>query len=136
MWGFCGSKATSIAPVFSSLIEDLVPRLAAIGGAENATFGVWTEGMTESGHKDDIGIVRIHDHLADRARILQADVLPGFTGVHRLPDAVTLRDVAANAGFAGSDINHVRVGDGDGDAADAGSAVVVKNRRPGVGAVG
>ena len=74
--------------------------------------------MAERGHKNYVGIARIHDHLANRARILQANILPGFSSVHRLPDAVPVRDVSANARFAGPHINDVRIGHGDRDAAD------------------
>src|SRR6266404_3623101 len=92
--------------------------------------------MAERRHKNDVGITRIHDQFANRARILQANVLPGFAGVHRLPDAVTMRDVSANARFAGSRIYDIGIGHGDSDTADRRGSVFVKNRRPGVRGVG
>ena len=91
--------------------------------------------MAERRDKDDIGIPRVNDDFANRARIFQADVLPGFSGVQRLPDAVALRNVAANAGFAGAHIDDVRIGHRDRDTADRGRSIFVKDRRPGVCAV-
>ncbi len=117
-------------------VENLVPGLAAISGAENASFRVRTKGMTERRDKNDIGIARVHDHFANRARILEANVLPGFSRVHRLPDAVTLADVAANASFAGPHINDVWIGTATAMTADRRRSILVKNRGPGVRAVG
>src|SRR5271157_4704830 len=91
--------------------------------------------MTEHGDKNDIGIAWVHDDFANRTRILQANALPGFSSVHRLPDAVTLRDVSANASFTGPHINDVRIGHSDRDTADRRSSILVKNRGPGVRAV-
>ena len=91
--------------------------------------------MTERRDKNDIGIARIHDDFADGTRILQANALPGFSRVHRLPDAITLRDVSANAGFTSTYINDIRIGHGDRDTADRRSSILVKNRRPSIRAV-
>ena len=49
----------------------------------------------------------------------------------RLVDAVARRDVAADVGLAGADVDDVRVGRGDGDRADRGDRLVVEDRLPG-----
>src|SRR5208337_12586 len=68
--------------------------------------------------------------------IFQANALPGFSSIHRLPNAVALRNVSTNASFASPHINDVRVGDGDGNTADRRRSILVKNRGPGIGAIG
>jgi len=57
-------------------VENLVPGLAAVGGAKDAAFCVGSVGVPQRGDESDIGIVRVYDHLANRARVFQADVLP------------------------------------------------------------
>ena len=48
----------------------------------------------------------------------------------RLVDAVAGRDVAADVGLAGADVDDVRVGRGDGDRADRRDRLVVEDRLP------
>lgn len=59
----------------------------------------------------------MHDHAANGVGIAQAGELPGLSGVRGFVHSVTGHDVAANAGFAGSDIDDVGVGRRDGDRA-------------------
>src|SRR5207302_8295619 len=47
-----------------------------------------------------------------------------------------VRDISANASFAGPHINDVGIGHSDSDAADRRGSIFVKNRRPGVRGVG
>ena len=89
-------------------VENFLPGLAAIGRAENAALCVRAIGMPQRRHENDVGIRRIDDDFADRARIPQANVLPGLAAIERLVNAVAVRDVAANAGFARSDVEDVR----------------------------
>src|SRR5208282_4970268 len=57
-----------------------------------------------------------------RARVFQTNAVPGFASVQRLPDAVALRVVSANASFGRPHVTDVRFGDWscveDSDAAD------------------
>ena len=76
------------------------------------------------------------DQLADGARIPQADVLPGLAGIDRFVDAVALRQIAADAGFAGAGIDHVGIGRRDGKAADGRSFLLIEDGLPGGGAIG
>src|ERR1700720_181384 len=70
------------------------------------------------------------EDLANVAGVLQADVVPGLTAVIRTIDAVAEGDVAANAGFAGADINYIGIGVGDRDAADGGSGLLIEEGIP------
>src|SRR5579864_8709565 len=58
------------------LVENFLPCLPAIGCAENAALRVGPKGMPQRRHEGNVGIRGIDDHLADRARITQANVLP------------------------------------------------------------
>src|SRR5438445_13819149 len=51
-------------------------------------------------------------------------------------DSVTVRAVAANAGFAGADVDHVVIRVRDRDAADGRGALLVEDRLPHTSAVG
>ena len=53
----------------------------------------------------------------------KADELPGRSCIDGFVDAVAADDVAADAGFAGADVDDVRIGFGDGDGADGGRGV-------------
>src|SRR5437016_1782960 len=116
-------------------VENFLPGFAAVAGAEDAALVVRTVGMAESGYKSDIGIRRMDDDLADVARVFQPNVVPGLAAVVRTIDAIAERDVAANAGFAGTDINYIGIGIRDGDAADRGGGLLVEEGIPGNAAV-
>ncbi len=92
--------------------------------------------MSQRCDENNVGIPRIDDHLADGSRIFQPDVLPGFSGVHRLPNAVALRNVPANAGLARTHVNRVRFGLGHGQATDRRRSVFFEDWRPGCRAIG
>src|SRR5258708_19587796 len=76
------------------------------------------------------------DDGADVAGVLQADVAPGLAGVAGTIDAIAERDVAADAGFAAADINHIGIGFGDGDGADGRGGLLFEEGIPGVARVG
>ena len=86
--------------------------------------------MAHGGDEDDIRVVRIHSDARDVARVFKMDVRPGFTGVHGLPHSIAIGDIAADAGFAGADINHVGIVGRDGDCADGADVSGVRQWRP------
>src|SRR5882757_1069413 len=92
--------------------------------------------MSERRHENNIRIPWMHDDFPDGSRILKPNVLPRLARVQRLPYAVAVGDISANAGFARPYVNHVRVGLCHGQTADGWSAVLVENRRPGGRTVG
>src|SRR5262249_54374835 len=77
----------------------------------------------------------VDDDGADLAFLLP-DLFPRLAGVARLVDAVARGDVAADVGLAGTDVDHVRVGRGDGDGPDRRDGLVVEDGLPGEAAVG
>ncbi len=104
--------------------EDVVPGLAAVQRAVEAALGVRAVGVPEGGDVDAVGIARVNAHLADVARLLQPEVLPGLAGVGAAVDAVAVADVATDRGLAHPDVDDVRVRLGDGDPTDRGALEV------------
>ena len=136
MLGLCGIEGDVDASGVFVFVENFLPGLAAVGGAEDTAFGVWSVGMAESGYENDFGIAGIDDDFADGAAVAQADVLPGLASVERLVDSVAVTDVAADAGFAGADINGIAIGIGYGEAADRTTTLFIEHWDPALGAVG
>src|SRR6266700_2455203 len=116
-------------------VENFLPGFAAIAGAENAALGVFAVGMAESGDEHDVGICGMDDELADVTRVFQAEVVPGLAAVVGTINTIAEGNVAANAGFAGTDINYVGIGVRDGDAADGGSGLLIEEGIPGNAAI-
>src|SRR5579862_10018921 len=86
------------------LEKNLLPILAAIRCAEDATLRIWPVSMSQRGHESDVGILRIDDHLADNPAVAQSNIFPRFAAIERLVDSIDLRNVSPNACLAGSDI--------------------------------
>src|SRR6059036_1518092 len=116
-------------------IENFLPGLAAIASAENAAVGVFAVGVAKSSDEGDVGIRGMDDDFADLTRVFQADIFPGFAAVVRTVNAVAEGNVAANASFAGADVNDIGIRFGDCDAADGGGGLLVEKRIPGNAAV-
>src|SRR5215472_10560083 len=68
-------------------------------------------------------------------RIIQPEVRPGFAGIDGLVHAVPERNVAADAGLTGSNIDDLGVRWRYGDAANRGDGLVVEDRGPGEAAI-
>src|SRR5271154_5291108 len=100
------------------LVENFLPGFAAIGGAKNTALGIRAERMAQSRHKNNVSIPGIDNYLADGSRVVQADVLPCLPAVEGFINSVAMRDVAADAGLAGTDIDDIRVGNCHGETAD------------------
>src|SRR2546422_10960557 len=96
-------------------IENFFPRFAAIARAEDAALRVGAVGMAEGSDEGDIRIRGMDDDGADVAGVLQADVVPSLAAVVRTIDAIAEGDVAADASFARTNVNHVGIGIGDGN---------------------
>src|SRR4051812_18290578 len=84
--------------------QDLLPSLAAVAGAIDATFPIGSEGVAEDGGEGNVRVRRMHDQRADLTRLFP-DVLPGFAGVSGLVDTVAGGDVAADVRLARADVN-------------------------------
>src|SRR5437899_1586925 len=116
-------------------IENFFPRFAAIARAEDAALRVGAVGMAEGSDEGDIRIRGMDDDGADVAGVLQADVVPSLAAVVRTIDAIAERDVAANAGFAAADVNHIGIGIGDSDGTDGRGSLLLKKGIPGVASI-
>src|SRR5882672_7502530 len=86
--------------------------------------------------EEDVGVQRIENDVDAAGAVVEvANVVPGFAAVVRTIDTIAERDVAANAGLARADVNHVGIGVGDRDATDGGSGLLIEERVPGNTAV-
>ena len=94
-------------------IEDFFPALAAVARTKNTSLRVGSVGVAERGDEDNVRICWMDDDRADVARVFQADVGPRFARVGGFVDPIAERDVAADAGFAGADVNDVGIGIGN-----------------------
>ena len=121
--------------MFSSLVDDFLPGLAAVGGTEKAALFVRTVGMAEHGGENSIGIARIDGQRGDLLAVAQAEMSPGLSGVGRFVDSVANGEVGAMQAFAAGDINNVGIGGSDGDGADRLRGFVVEDRSPGAAVV-
>src|SRR5258708_7001614 len=108
-------------------IEDLLPGLAAIGGAEDTALGVRSIGMAESSYEDYVWVAGVDDDLADGTAVAQSNVLPGLAAVEGFVDSIAVRNVAAYAGFARADVDGVAIGIGNGQAANGSASLFVEN---------
>src|SRR5205823_3427662 len=99
-------------------VQDLVERLAAIGGAENAALGVRSVRVAEDGDEEAVRIVRVDGDGRDLLAIAQTEVRPRRAGVGGLVDAVAGGEVGALQPFAAADVEDVRIRRRDGDRAD------------------
>src|SRR5262249_36954180 len=66
----------------------------------------------------------------DLLRLVESDVRPALAAVGRLVHAVALRDVGAHVGFAGADVDHVRIRLRDRERADRADRLRVEDRLP------
>src|SRR5579884_1467543 len=99
-------------------VEHALPRRPAIARAVDAAL---LAGAVRVAQRRDVDHVRVRGmdaDLGDVANLGKAQMLPGRAGVGGLPHAVAVRDVAADGRLAHADVDHVRVGRGDGDGAD------------------
>src|ERR1051326_2016378 len=96
-----------------ALEQDLVPRVAAVGGAEDTSFGIRPKRMSQCRHVHRVRVFRMNADLADVARVAQTDLLPRATGVGAAVHTIAMRDVVANTAFARAYINDIRVRLGD-----------------------
>src|SRR5947207_1292850 len=87
--------------------SDRVRRRSTVRRAVNAAIDRRLRGIAEDGGVNDIGIRRMDAQPADGARLGEAEMLPGFTGVGGFIDAVALHDVAAELTFTHADVDDV-----------------------------
>ena len=117
-------------------VQRLLPRLAAIGGLEDAAVVVRLEDVAIGRHPDDVGIGGVDSHSPDLSGGGQPCELPGRTVVDALVHAAAGGHVTTHAVRAGADVDDVRVRLRHGDRADrAEGDLVVGDEIPRVAAV-
>src|SRR5271170_1226534 len=52
-------------------VENFLPGCTAVGGAENAAFGIRAVGMAEDGYENAIGILRVYQDICDLLAVAQ-----------------------------------------------------------------
>ena len=107
------------------------PGLAAVAGLVEAALRVGPEEVPDRGDVDDVGILGMDDHAADRLGFLQPDILEGLAGVGGLVDAGAERRALAVVGLAGADVEDVGIRLRQGEVADRRHRLLVEERRPG-----
>ncbi len=99
--------------------QNLAPRLAAIGGLEDAAVRAGDEHVAHRRSVGHVRVLRIDHDIADRVRVAEPGVLPRPAGIGRPVDAVTGDERAADVALARPHVDHVRVGRCHGHGADA-----------------
>jgi len=100
-----------------ALEEDVLPRHPAVARAIHAPVRVRPPRMTERCDVGGVGIVGMHEDIADMTRGGKADVCPGAPAIGGFIHAITMRDIAADCRFARTGIDHIRIGGSNGECA-------------------
>jgi len=115
--------------------QHLLPRLAAVRGAEYAALRIRRPDVTERGHEHDIGVGGVDHDAADLADVPEAHGLPGLAAVGRHEHATPVHDVVPRIAFARAHPHHVRVRRCKRDGADGRRGLILEDRVPGIPAV-
>src|SRR5438132_4662334 len=99
-------------------VEHALTGLASVARSADAALGGRSARLPAGRAVRGVRILRVDADLTDVARLLEPEMRPGLAGVGRPVDDITVRDVAADAALAHSNIDDVRIGQGDGDAAN------------------
>ena len=90
-------------------IEDLLPRLAAVGGLEDTALFVVGVLMTERSDIHDVIILRVDDDATDVVSVVEAHVLPCAPRVSRLEHARAGIRTTRHHRLAGADPDQIRI---------------------------
>ena len=107
--GSSGRVVRSTAPLFASRKSVFFQRLAAVGGLEDAAFGMVVVGLAEHRRVDGVAVGGMHAQPRHGLRVLEAEVRPRLAAVGRAVDAVALDDVAAERHFPAADVDDVGI---------------------------
>ena len=116
------------------LVEHLLERAAAVGGAEHATLGVGTIRVAERSHEHAVGIDRVHRDRCNHLRVAQPEMQPRLALVRGLVEAVANCQVGADDAGARADVDDLGIRRRDGNGANRPGALAIEQRHP-VGAV-
>ncbi len=116
-------------------VQYALPRLAAVGRTIDAARRARLVHVSEHCGKRAIWIRSIHRNLRNCSTLIQADVLPRFTGIARFPQAVAERDIITQIRLTRSDVHDVCVAWCNGDRTDGTDRLLIENRVPRYAAV-
>ena len=100
------------------LVENLLERLSAVGGAEDSALCIRSVWMTKHGDEETVGIFGIDVDVRDHLAVTEPQVRPRFARVGGLVHPVAGCEIGANDSRAASHIDDVRVRGRDCDGAD------------------
>jgi hypothetical protein len=125
-------RARALAPE-----EHVLPMASAIARAEDPPLLGRAPRVAQCRDIHEIRIPRMHDDASDVSRIAQPDIGPGLAAVARPVDAVSVRDVVADAGLARSGVDDVGIGRGDREGTHSRRREkAIRDAEPGPAAVG
>src|SRR5205823_8479794 len=99
-------------------VEDFLPRLAAVGGLEDAALLVGVPGVPGRADVDRVARLRADGDAGDVLAVVEAERFPRAAAVGRLVDAAADGDGVAHPRLAGADPGGPLVRRIDGDRAD------------------
>ncbi len=108
-----------------------LPVVAAIAGFVQTALAALAPQRSLRRHPDGVGIVRMHNDLADVLGLFQTEILPAGTAVKAAINTITKANVATADILAGADPDDVRIGWINADGADGITVLTVENRLPG-----
>src|SRR5262249_41738137 len=91
-------------------VENFLPALTAVGGAEDPALCTRTVGPAQHRGIDPVGIARVNGDGRNLLAFAQAKSRPCLTRVSRTIDAVADREIRAMQSFASRYVNHVGIG--------------------------
>src|SRR5260370_21750602 len=94
--GVVGIKHTVNGAGFVVLEQDLLPRGAAIGSAEDPALVIRPVGVAQGRDKNNVRVLGINYNRANGQRIFYSDVLPTLAAIQRVVDAIARIDLPAN----------------------------------------
>ena len=133
--GVHGDVAGARLAVVGQAAGEARPGTAAVRGAEDAALARVAPQVALRRDIHDVGIGRVHQHLADVVRIPEPHVGEGAPAIRGLVDPVAPADAVAGARLARAHPDHVGVGLEDVYVAHVGGAVALEDALPGDAAV-
>jgi len=116
--------------------EHVLPRLSAVGGAEDAALPVGSPFVAHGADQRDVGVARIDDDALDALAVVEAEVGPRGAAVGGTVHPVAVRHRVARVGLAGTEPEDVVVRGGKRQGADRIRVLVVPLVLEGHAAVG
>src|SRR6185312_5371534 len=115
---------------FRAAGENLLPVLAAVGGAIDPALRIGPVRMAGHSGENFVGIPRIDGEFWNLLAIAQAKMGPRLAGISGFVDAVPDREVRAVQPLAAADINNVGIRRRNGNRANGAGGLMVKDGLP------